>query len=211
MGNPFDAAIAAYTGMSLLRQQMKPTWRVHGIIKGEDNPIGYCSSSATSDEVTLDFYLRAPTDGELKVLREKGEAVFYAAGAACGCSVRIVDQTRYSSLLSNRELVRKYVSNCELIGFALRDPGSATVGHGSTDMGNVSYLIPALHPKFSIGTDAAIHTRAFADVTDTTRAHRRTIQAAKALALTAIDVVCEPDLIEKIRNDHRTQKRIANT
>eukprot|EP00118_Oscarella_pearsei_P008229 m.41662 g.41662 ORF g.41662 m.41662 type:complete len:407 (+) comp33213_c0_seq1:110-1330(+) len=212
--NPLDAVIAAYSGMSLFRQQMKQTWRIHGIISDGGNvPGSHCLSSSLMppEVVSMEYYLRAPTDGELGVLRKKAETVFRASGVSHGCTVEIEEHPRYSSLLSNPELVQLYVSNCETAGLTFRGPGTAAVGHGSTDMGNVSYSVPSLHPKFSVMTDAAIHTRAFTDVAKTATAHERARCTARALALTALDVACDFSLFKTIRNSFEVQRKQAQS
>ena len=77
--NALDAAVMAYTNISVLRQQMKPTWRVHGIITE-----GGVKPNIIPDRAQLEYYIRAPTDEELAVLKEKVTSCFEAAASATG-------------------------------------------------------------------------------------------------------------------------------
>ena len=77
--NALDAAVMAYTSTSVLRQQMKPTWRVHGIITE-----GGVKPNIIPDRAQLKYYIRAPTDEELAVLKEKVINCFEAAATATG-------------------------------------------------------------------------------------------------------------------------------
>ena len=77
--NALDAVVIAYTSISVLRQQMKPTWRVHGVISE-----GGVKPNIIPDRAQLIYYLRAPTDEELEVLREKVTGCFEAAATATG-------------------------------------------------------------------------------------------------------------------------------
>ena len=83
--NALDAAVMAYNNISALRQQLKPTWRMHGIISE-----GGVKPNIIPDRAQLIYNLRAPTDGELIVLREKVKSCFEAAASATGKSVLLV-------------------------------------------------------------------------------------------------------------------------
>ena len=77
--NALDAAVMAYNSTSVLRQQMKPTWRVHGIITE-----GGVKPNIIPDRAQLEYYIRAPTDEELAVLKKKVINCFEAAATATG-------------------------------------------------------------------------------------------------------------------------------
>ena len=68
-------------------------------------------------------------------------------------------------------------------------------------MGNVSHVVASIHPMYAIGTTAANHSHAFTSAAGTALAHEKTLIASKALTMTAIDVLCNPDVIVKVRND----------
>ena len=197
--NALDAAVMAYTGVSMLRQQMKPSWRVHGVFtKGGTKP------NIIPEIAELNFYLRAPTDRELKVLEKKMEAVFRSASQATGCEVNITTPFRYSNLIANTDLIDVYEKNALPLGFKFKSP----VWGGSTDMGNVSYVVPSIHPYFGVGTTASCHTREFTQAANTDYAHERAVCAGKAMAMTAIDVLTCPPLLEKIKATFREQHAV---
>nr|XP_058939234.1 xaa-Arg dipeptidase isoform X2 [Kogia breviceps] len=82
--NALDAAVLAYNNLSVLRQQMKPTWRVHGIIKN-----GGVKPNIIPSYSELIYYFRAPSMKELPVLTKKAEDCFRAAALATGCTGRL--------------------------------------------------------------------------------------------------------------------------
>ncbi|OCT78276.1 hypothetical protein XELAEV_18029385mg [Xenopus laevis] len=110
--NALDAAILAYNNLSVLRQQMKPTWRVHGIIKN-----GGVKPNIIPAYSELEFYLRAPSLKELAELKEKADACFKAAAAATGCRVEFSSSDHdYYNVLQNKTLAKTYVENGKKLG-----------------------------------------------------------------------------------------------
>ena len=197
--NALDAAVSAYNGISMLRQQMKPSWRVHGIFTN-----GGAKPNIIPEKAELEYYVRAPTARELAALKEKTMAVFRGAGQAAGCKVDIESGTCYSNLISNTDLIQLYTENAKKLGIQFPDNLDSAVG-GSTDMGNVSYVVPSIHPNYSIGSKAINHTRDFTAASNTNHAHERTLIAAKALAATAIDVLVNPLSLHKIKETFKQQ------
>lgn len=76
---------------------------------------------------------------------------------------------------------------------------------GSTDMGNVSHVVPSIHPMYSIKTEGGNHTHEFASATGAEMAQTPTLMAAKAMAMTAIDVLCNPELLEQMKSKHNKE------
>ena len=110
------------------------------------------------------------------------------------------DPLPYSNLDTNSTLADLYQANAKTLGVTF-GPQSDEEGRGSTDMGNVSKIIPSIHPLFSIGSTAVNHSHAFTTAAITEIAHKKTLIASKALAMTAIDVLCNAELMEKIKKD----------
>lgn len=106
---------------------------------------------------------------------------------------------RYEDLVSNDTLAELYKANAESLGvtFICADFSA------STDMGNVSHEVPSIHPVYAIDTTAPNHSHAFTTAAITEKANERTLIASKAMAMTAIDVLCNSDLIEKVRQDFK--------
>ncbi|XP_014456034.1 xaa-Arg dipeptidase isoform X2 [Alligator mississippiensis] len=201
--NALDAAVLAYNNLSVLRQQMKPTWRVHGVIKN-----GGVKPNIIPSYSELEFYLRAPSMTELTVLTEKAENCFKAAALATGCKVEIKgDGHDYYNVLPNKTLQKIYRENGKKLGMEFISEESIFNGlSGSTDFGNVSFVVPGIHPYFYIGSDALNHTEQFTEAAGSEEAQFYALRAAKALAMTALDIIFKPDLLEKIREDFRQVK-----
>ncbi|XP_041418962.1 peptidase M20 domain-containing protein 2 isoform X2 [Xenopus laevis] len=158
--NALDAAILAYNNLSVLRQQMKPTWRVHGIIKN-----GGVKPNIVPAYSELEFYLRAPSLKELAKLQEKADACFKAAAVATGCRVELSSSGHdYYNVLQNKTLAKTYVENGKQLGMQFQADNQALNSlSGSTDFGNVSFVVPGIHPYFYIGSDALNHTEEYTE------------------------------------------------
>ena len=191
--NALDAAVTAYNSISVLRQQMKPDCRVHGVIKE-----GGVKPNIIPERAVMEYYVRAPTRTERDRLVGKIIACFEAAAKATGCEVDVqMTEKPYDDVVTNRVLGNCFEKNmAELLGDIEWEKDSSKTG--STDMGNVSYKVPSIHVMYSIGKDAPNHTRKFTDVSNTPGAHSATRDFAKGLALTGLDVLTVPGLLGEI-------------
>ncbi|XP_040916778.1 peptidase M20 domain-containing protein 2-like [Toxotes jaculatrix] len=193
--NALDAAVLAYNNVSVLRQQLRPEWRIHGIIKhGGEKP------NVIPAYTELEFYLRTPLVKDLCDLKARAEACFRAAAVATGCQVEITYPTpAYYNILPNATLANLYENNGKALG--IQFPEQPANFSGSTDFGNVSFIVPGIHPFFYICTDAFNHTEEYTEAAGAERAQLYTLRTAKTLAMTAVDVVCCPDLLRQVRED----------
>nr|XP_028578787.1 peptidase M20 domain-containing protein 2 [Podarcis muralis] len=200
--NALDAAVLAYNNLSVLRQQMKPTWRVHGIIKN-----GGVKPNIIPSYAELEFYLRAPSLKELSILTEKAENCFKSAALATGCEMELKGGANdYYNVLPNKSLEKAYIENGKKLGMEFIPEDSLTGLSGSTDFGNVTFVVPGIHPYFYIGSDALNHTEQYTTAAGSEEAQFYALRTAKALAMTALDVIFKPDLLEKVREDFRLVK-----
>ena len=200
--NALDAAVLAYNSISVLRQQMKPTWRVHGIFTN-----GGAKPNIIPEKAQMQYYIRALTVPELQTLKDKVVACFQAAALATGCEVQIEQvpgECVYLGLNINPVLAKSYENNFQKFGVEYELEKNENPG--STDMGNVSYVVPSIHPVYKIGSGEVNHTRGFTHVTDTPEAHSATLTAAKAMAHTCIDVLTTEGLLEEIRTTFESIK-----
>ena len=189
--NALDAAVMAYTSISVLRQQMKPSWRVHGVIAN-----GGVKPNIIPEKSTLNYIYRAPVLTELQQLKGKVNACFESAAHATGCSVDICNEgVFYSDLQSNPTLSQLYADNIKELGVS--DCVYEGPLLGSTDMGNVSHVVPSIHPCFQVGNGEVNHTREFTSVCNTPEAHCQALRAAKSMAFTCINVLTGGDQILK--------------
>jgi amidohydrolase len=185
--NALDALVTAYNAIAQLRQHIGANERIHGIITDG----GQAPNVVPARAAGL-FYVRAATTEELRVLKERVCACFRAGATASGAELEI--RTRdldYSNLLSNGVLAAVYAANLERVGRRLTDTEGAVTG--STDMGNVSKIVPSIHPMIAIAPpEVALHTREFAQWAASERGDRGVIDGAKLLAMTALDVLVDP-------------------
>ena len=196
--NALDAAVQAYVNISTLRQQFKPTWRVHGIILE-----GGIRTNIIPAKTSLEYRARAPNDKELKILRQKCEDCFLSAAQATGCKVEITDRNDYYAAVNNNlqlvDLYEKHATSFGINFMSRAEQKQMTVG--STDMGNVSQVVPSIHPLFAIDSSDANHTITFTEAASTEQSHRQTLIAAKSMAMTCIEVLSNPDLQVQIKEE----------
>uniref|UniRef100_H3A919 Peptidase M20 domain-containing protein 2 n=1 Tax=Latimeria chalumnae TaxID=7897 RepID=H3A919_LATCH len=202
--NALDAAVLAYNNLSLLRQQMKPDWRLHSIIKH-----GGVKPNIVPSHSELSFYLRTLLRSELQVLRETAEQCFKAAAMATGCKVELhYSKHVFYNVLPNRTLERLFVENGKALGMEFTtDEEVLKNSSGSTDFGNVTFVVPGIHPYFYIGSSALNHTEEYNIAAGSEEAQFYTLRVAKALAMTALDVLFNQELLQQVKEDSLQAKR----
>ena len=183
--NALDAFVNAYNSISTLRQQFEPGDRVHGIVTN-----GGVAPNVIPASTTSRWIVRAATAARFETLRARILACFEAAGVATGCEVEITYEGEpYSDLVSNPVMAALFAANAVALGRAM--PAMAEVGvatSASSDMGNVSHLVPSIHPSISIETDAVNHQPEFAAATITPSGEQAIRDGALAMAHTVIDM-----------------------
>ena len=148
-------------------------------------------------ETAMTWMVRSPTIASLQPLKERVLSCLEASAAATGCSCTHSWQgVTYADMLDNAPMVGSYVANAARLGRTVQDPratGRAVVG--STDMGNVSYLVPSIHPMVKVADDGVpIHTPDFAEFARGESGDRAVLDGAKAMAMTAIDLWADEQL-----------------
>jgi amidohydrolase len=184
--NALDAFVQAYVNVSTLRQQLEPTDKVHGIVTH-----GGDAANIIPDYTRSSWYVRAPQQDRLDVVLPRVLACFEAAATATGCTLEIehVGHT-YQDLNSNPVLVEMFAANSEALGRPMmRGKELPPTVSGSTDMGNVSKLVPTIHPMISIDSMPAVnHQPEFAAHTITPAGVKGLIDGAVGMAWTVFDV-----------------------
>lgn len=187
--NALDAFVQAYVAISTLRQSMYPTDKVHGIIDhGGDAP------NIIPEMTHSSWYVRAQNRHRLDELTQRVTACFEAAGMATGCSVEIQPIGNvYDELATNPRIAEFFAENSARLGRPMRRGADIPNGQaGSTDMGNVSQVVPTIHPMLDLGSYPAVnHQREFADHTITSTGQRVIRDGALAMAWTIIDLAIE--------------------
>ncbi|XP_067676316.1 xaa-Arg dipeptidase-like [Haliotis asinina] len=203
--NALDAAVLCYQNISCLRQQMKPDWRVHGIISN-----GGTKANVIPELTELEYLLRAPTDAEVYVLKEKVFNCIEAAATATRCTAECeFDPRAISNVATNKVLANAFVANAESLGVEFTPQEQlAGLAMGSTDMGNVTYVVPSIHPMYYVGVkDCLNHTREFTAAAGSPEAQPYTLDMGKALAMTAIDVFSSPGKLSEIKEQFKKFKK----
>ncbi|KAH9994553.1 aminoacylase 1-like protein 2 [Russula compacta] len=203
--NALDAAVAAYTNVSLLRQQVKPSHRIHGVFEGKD-----WAANIIPDNSKMLWFVRAPTVAEVKEADPRVRACFQASALATGCSVEIsgmktpVHELRQNKVLAET-FARVFRSKTGPVDYEWG------IGSASTDFGNVTYALPSIHPGFSIPTEpnGGNHTPAFTSAAATVEAHQACLGVCKALALTGIRVIEDDQFYAEVRASFEEDMAIA--
>ena len=208
--NAADAFTIAQVAIGLLRQQLLPGTRVHGIIThGGDAP------NAIPDRTEGRWYVRAETLRELAGLEPRVRRCFEAGALATGCELEIeAEAPPYAEFRNDPDLLPLYRANAERLGrrFApaedtapggagagtagdagdAGDAGAGRMNRASTDMGNVSLVVPSIHPYIGIGSLPAVnHQKEFAAHCVTQAADRALVDGAIGLAWTAADAALD--------------------
>ncbi|KZT38074.1 hypothetical protein SISSUDRAFT_784019 [Sistotremastrum suecicum HHB10207 ss-3] len=193
--NALDAAFLAYSSVSMLRQQIKPTHRVHGVVYGDN-----WAANIIPDKSRMRWYIRAPTWNEVQELRARVLKCFEAAAKASACELKIELGDVNYELRQNPVLGENFVSAAgEGLGMEI---GTVGEPRASTDFGNVTYFCPALHPGYGIPTvpDGGNHTPAFTKAAASIEAHKVTMSVTKALAHTGIRVLDDDDFYKEVKD-----------
>jgi amidohydrolase len=195
--NALEALIIAFSAINSLRQHMKRSARVHGIIThgGEAPNIvpGYAAGS---------FLVRAADDDYLEKLKVRVEGCFDAGAKATGATLKLTwNENQYAAMTTNGPLAEAHRINLSALGREVpQDEEPRALG--STDMGNVSRIMPAIHPMIAIAPqDVNGHSPQFAEYAASDAGDRAVIDGAKALAMTAIDYLTNDDLRRLAREE----------
>ncbi|HYC23578.1 MAG TPA: M20 family metallopeptidase [Candidatus Bathyarchaeia archaeon] len=195
--NALDAMVTAYSAIAQLRQHIRPSERIHGIITD-----GGLAPNIVPERSAGIFYVRAANMRHLERLKKRVTSCFEAGALATGAELALKTVVPdYSDMDSNGPLADAYAANVERLGRKIvKSLGNDRGVSGSTDMGNVSKLVPSIHPMIAASPPGvALHSVEFAEWTGSEDGNRAAIDGAKALAMTAVDVLCNPDLLVAAR------------
>jgi amidohydrolase len=197
--NALNAVIALFNSLDAMRQQLRPDARVHGVItNGGQQP------NIIPEYTSADFYLRSLDKTYLQEVRRRFEAAAEGAATATGCRVQVtIDPRIHDPLKPNTPMATLFERNLARIDFPV-DPDDGQAGYGSTDAGNVSHAIPTIHPYIRTSPDGVPgHSREFAEHNATPLARAGMVAAAKALALTALDLLADPAALQSAKDEFR--------
>ena len=184
--NALDAFVQLYINVSTFRQQMLPTDKLHGIVtRGGDAP------NIIPSRIESEWYVRALSKDRLGYMMDRFTAMAEAAALATRCTVEFAASGHeYEDIVSEPLMSELFAANYEKLGRPVvwaRDRPASTAG--STDMGNVSHVVPAIHPMVGMETNGAVnHQPEFAAHTITPDGERAMRDGALAMAWTILDL-----------------------
>jgi len=198
--NALEALILAFNSINSLRQHIKGEARIHGIITdGGEAPNVVPAHSAAK------FLIRAPDNAYLNELKEKVLNCFKGASLASGARLEYSwGEKTYAPMRNNITLARLFRQNLESLGRHV-DFFDPSFGFGSTDMGNVSQVVPSIHPMVAIASpEVLVHTLEFASAAASEAGNKGLLDAAKAMAMTVVDILSQPEMLDKIKQEFRS-------
>lgn len=197
--NALDAAVLGYMGVAALRQHIADNERVHGIFTdGGDKP-----NVVPARAETL-WFVRSPDALGLNALEERVSCCLEAGAHSAGCEVELssADMPPYDAIRGNSAMGALYTANASRFGRHPVDPKSLARVSGSTDMGNVSQVVPSIHPMIKVSPDGVpIHTPEFAEHAGGSAGDAAVIEGAKMLAATAIDLWLDEENLAAVKAD----------
>jgi metal-dependent amidase/aminoacylase/carboxypeptidase family protein len=188
----------SYVAVAALRQHIRQTERIHGIIThGGDAP------NIVPKLTTAAYFVRAANSEELQLLKERVVRCFEAGALATGCDLEVSWLVKdYEFVRMNPTIGAVYEANLETTGRSAIPRQVVGNQAASTDMGNVSHLVPSIHPMMSIDSLPAVnHQAEFAAASVSPAGDRAVVDAALVLASTAIDIATTPGAVDRLREE----------
>ena len=185
--NALEAILQSFTAINSLRQHMRSTARIHGIITDGGEAANVVPAHSAGS-----FIVRAEDDAYLDELEHRVINCFTGAATATGARLEYKwDDVRYASMRNNLTLAKLFMENMKRIGRTVKR-SSTDKSFGSTDMGNVSQIVPGIHPTASAAASEA--------------GIKGMLDAAKALAMIVADLLANPETMSKVKEEFRQGK-----
>ncbi len=198
--NALDAVVAGYQGVAALRQHLPSTDRIHGIITdGGQRP------NVVPDRAAALFYLRSTEPDSLRDLARRLEKIMRGAAEMTGCGVELKwdDSPAYLPIRHNDVLAARWAQHQARRGRTSLPRGIVPESlTGSTDLGNLSYRMPAIHPMIGLdGDELSLHTEGFAAAAGSATGDRAVLDGAAGLAMTTVDYLADARLRQAVHDE----------
>jgi amidohydrolase len=188
--NALDALILLFQAVGLWRQQIRPTARVHGIVVE-----GGTAANIIPDRTVARFMVRSDRQDDFERMLPRFEKIAQGAALAADCTVEVAVSSVYSTMKDNSVLRELFRSS--MVAHGVKEDAFDYSRLGSSDMGNVSQVVPTIHPYLAICDEGvAGHSIAFRDAAITPRADETTLMAATIVAEVAYDLFTDPQLVD---------------
>lgn len=194
--NALDAMISYFNGVAQLRQHIKKSQRVHGVILD-----GGKAANIIPDFTHARFYTRATTRKELDILTEKVNQIARGAAIQTGCDYEFGPiQNGVNEFIKTPKLDELFEKYALEVG---EDVSHDDFGFGSTDTGNVSHIVPTIHPHVKIGSRNLVgHTHRFREAAASVHGDQALIHGAKIIALMGLELIENKGLFDEIVQQH---------
>ncbi|MHB8584798.1 MAG: M20 family metallopeptidase [Thermoplasmatota archaeon] len=194
--NALDAVIQTFNNVSMLRQQILPQERIHGIVTN-----GGSAPNIIPETASALFYVRSPGLEGMWKLSKRVEACAEGAARATGCDLKVtVLDTVYEPFRRNPALVDAFRANMRMLG--IQESPEVKDRLGSSDVGNISQVVPTIQPLVQIAPRGTpIHSRPFETAAASPLAREGILKAAKVMAMTTVDLLADADLLARCRKD----------
>lgn len=187
--NALDAMILLFSSVGLWRQQLRPSSRVHGIIRD-----GGKAANIIPGRTAAWFMIRSDDEAYYATMRDRFGELCEAAAKATGTTVEVTFTGKASTMRNNPVLVERFRAN--MVAYGIEDQGD-DASAGSTDMANVSWVCPTIHPELAMAPEGTPgHSILFRDAAVTPQADETTLLAATLVAQTAYELYADPSLVE---------------
>ncbi|MDX8336172.1 M20 family metallopeptidase [Candidatus Cetobacterium colombiensis] len=196
--NALDALLHFFNGIATLRQHVTSDVKIHGIIThGGDAP------NIIPDYTKARFYIRAATKEGCDEVTQKIENIAQGAAIMTGCTTKISSfQNRVDNLVPTKYFDELYVKTMKNLGVDVCT--NSKKGMGSTDVGNVSHIIPTIHPNIKIcDSDVTGHTHEFAHAAGSSKGDEAVILGGKALALLGLELILDEEKLKKVKENFK--------
>ena len=194
--NALDGAVLGYMGVAALRQHIAPDERLHGIFTN-----GGQKANIVPETAEAIWYARSSTMERLEILKARLVETLYGGARSAGCDIQIewVNEP-YAEVLDNTPLLEAYMKNSESVGRVIKAADDDGVV-GSTDLGNVSHVVPSIHPMVKVAPKGtAIHTVDFEKCAKSEEGDKGLLDSAKSLAMTVLDCWNAPSLLKDAKD-----------
>ncbi len=197
--NALDAVIQTFNGINALRQHITSDARIHGIITD-----GGIKPNIVPDYAAASFYIRALDNDYCETLIKKVENCAKGAAFSTGAEMNFERiEPSYQSRNMNKIMVKAFLENLKLINEPLRPIPKGT-NFGSSDIGNVSQIVPTIHPYVAISENPIPgHSKEFTKAAISKKGQNAMFAAAKGLAMTAIDLFTKPEMMREVQEEFK--------
>jgi amidohydrolase len=193
--NALDAAVLGYNAVAALRQHLRPEERVHGIFTKAGE-----AANVVPGHTAAVWYVRAKNLRRLEQLKPRVFACLQAGADAAGCTMTYDwKEPVFADMVDNEPFADLYVANAATVGRTVLDPRDGPMVVGSTDMGNVSYEVPSIHPMIKVApANVSIHSPEFTQYACSADGDQAVLDGAKAMAMTIADLWLQPEVLERV-------------